>query len=105
MNKLHLAAEAQQDLAEIKRYISEDLENPVAAVRTVKKITQQIRILRDHAWAGPLLSSIADVDDTYRFLISGSYMIFYRADGEDIYIDRVIYGRRDYLRLFDPPNP
>ena len=29
-------------------------------------------------------------------------MVFYRANGNDIYIDRVLYGRRDYLRvLFD----
>lgn len=25
--------------------------------------------------------------------------IFYRSIGQDVYIDRVLYGRRDYLRI------
>lgn len=25
-------------------------------------------------------------------------MVFYRANGNDIYVDRVLYGRSDYLR-------
>ena len=26
-------------------------------------------------------------------------MIFYRVTGKDVFIDRVLYGRRDYLRI------
>ena len=26
-------------------------------------------------------------------------MTFYRVCGSDVYVDRVLYGRRDYLRL------
>ena len=58
-----------------------------------------IPLLCDHALIGTPLSSIADVDSNYRFLISGSDMVFYRANGNDIYIDRVLYGRRDYMRV------
>lgn len=51
------------------------------------------------------LSSMEDVDGEYRFLVSGNYMVFYRANGNDIYVDRVLYGRRDYLRvLFEKEN-
>ena len=32
MNNLHLSKEAQNDLAEIKAYITEELENPDAAL-------------------------------------------------------------------------
>lgn len=99
MNNLHLSYEAQNDLADIKAYIAEDLENPQAAIATVSKITKAIRILRDHALIGTPLSSVADVDGDYRFLVSGNYMVFYRASGNDIYIDRVLYGRRDHLRI------
>ena len=98
MNDLHLSYDAQKDLADIKKYIAEDLENPQAATATVSKITKAIRTLRDHALLGPPLSSIADVDREYRFLVSGKYMVFYRVVGNHIYIDRVLYGRRDYLR-------
>lgn len=99
MNKINLSHEAQNDLAEIKRYISKELENPSAATNTIKRITQTIRILQNHAEAGALLSSIANVNCNYRFLFSGNYMIFYRINEHDIYVDRVLYGRRDYLRI------
>lgn len=99
MNNLHLSDAARNDLAEIKQYIAEDLENPTAAVATVRKITKGIRTLREHALIGPLLSSIADVDSDYRFLVTESYLTFYRVYGSDVYVDRVLYGRRDYLRI------
>ena len=99
MNKLHLSPEAQEDLSEIKAYIAEDLENPQAALSTVMKITKTIRMLQDHALIGTLLSAVADVNSDCRYLVSGSYMVFYRVAGKDIFIDRVLYGRRDYLRI------
>ena len=99
MNNLYLSPEAQDDLSEIKAYIAEDLENPQAALSTVTKITKTIRMLQEHALIGVPLSAIADVNSDYRYLISGSYMIFYRVAGKDVFIDRVLYGRRDYLRI------
>ena len=97
MNNLHLTYEAQNDLSDSKDYIAEDLENPQAAIATVSKITKAIRMLRDHALIGTPLSSIADVDSNYRFLVSGNYMVFYRVNGKNVYVDRVLYGRRDYM--------
>ena len=99
MNKLHLSPEAQEDLSEIKAYIAEDLENPQAALSTVMKITKTIRMLQDHALIGTPLSAVADVNSDYRYLVSGSYMVLYRVAGKDVFIDRVLYGRRDYLRI------
>lgn len=99
MNKLHLSPEAQEDLSEIKAYIAEDLENPQAALSTVTKITKTIRMLQDHTLIGTPLSAVADVNSDYRYLVSGNYMVFYRVAGKDVFIDRVLYGRRDYLRI------
>ena len=100
MNKLHVSPEAQNDLAEIKAYIAFDLDNPTAAAATVKRITNSIRRLRDQSFIGTPLSAVTGVhSDEYRFLVTGSYMTFYRVCGSDVYVDRVLYGRRDYLRL------
>ncbi len=99
MNNLYLSPDAQNDLAEIKSYITKDLENPQAAMSVVSKIMKTIRLLRERALIGTPLSSTADVSTDYRFLVSGSYMVFYRASGKDVFIDRVLYGRRDYLRI------
>ena len=86
MNNLHLSDEAQADLAGIKSYI-------------VRNITKDIRRLREHSLIGASLSSIADVESDYRFLVTGSYLTFYRVLDNDVYVDRVLYGRRDYLRI------
>ena len=102
MNRLHLSPVAQADLTEIKEYISEDLENPVAATSTISRVMEQIRSLSGQAFIGTPLSAITDIESDYRFLVCGNYLIFYRAYGTEVYIDRVLYGRRDYLRiLFD----
>lgn len=99
MNKLHLSGAAQEDLAGIKAYIAQELNSPQAALSTPRRITKSIRILRDHAYAGARLSSVVDIKSDYRFLVSGNYLVFYRVYGKGIYIDRVLYGRRDYLRV------
>ena len=99
MNNLHLSDEAQADLAGIKFYIAKNLENPSAAISTVRNITKDIRSLREHSLIGASLSSIADVESDYRFLVTGSYLTFYRVLDNDVYVDRVLYGRRDYLRI------
>lgn len=99
MNELHLSKEAQNDLAAIKAYITEELENPDAALATVSRIAKKIRILKNQAYVGAPLSSVADTESGYRFLISGNYLIFYRAYGKNVYIDRVLYSRRDYMHI------
>lgn len=99
MNNLHLSKEAQNDLIKIKAYIEEDLLNPSAALSTVSRITKSLRILQTHAQAGAPLSSIVNIENNYRFITSGNYISFYRAYGSEVYIDRILYARRDYMRI------
>ena len=93
MNNLHLSEEAQNDLFEIKSYNEEELLNPSAALATVSRITKSLRILQNYAQTGAPLSSIADIESDYRFIISD------RAYGSEVYIDRILYARRDYMRI------
>lgn len=99
MNKLHLSPEVQVDLSEIKAYIADDLENPQAALSTVAKITNTIRTLQEYALIGAALSALTDVNSDYRYLVSGNYIIFYRVTDKDVFVDRILYGRRDYMRI------
>ena len=102
MNEIHYSHESLIDLIDIERYITEDLASPKAAKNTVKKITRKVRLLKKHAELGARLSSIIDIETDYRFLVSGNYLSFYRIDGNDIYIIRILYGGRDYVSiLFD----
>lgn len=104
MNKVIVAPKAQGDLLEIRDYISDELQNTAAAKKAVAKkavakITKKIRILQEHALMGAPLASVSDASSDERFLVSGSYLIFYHVNGSDVFIDRVLYGRRDYLRV------
>ena len=75
------------------------ISHPSAALNTVSRITKSLRILQDHAQAGAPLSSIADIESDYRFIVSGNYISFYRVYSSEIYIDRILYARRDYMRI------
>lgn len=102
MNELHFSEAAQNDLIDIKTYIEEELLNPSAASATVRRILNSLGILQTYAEAGAPLSSIVNIETTYRYIIAGNFVSFYRINGSDIYIDRLLYSRRDFMRvLFD----
>lgn len=99
MNRLFVSPEAQKDLFEIKKYISEELENPKAAIRIVLKITKKLRGLIDFPEVRTMLSSIINFESNYHFIICESYIAFYRIDKNSIYIDRILYGKRDFIKV------
>lgn len=84
---------------EIWDYITFELQNPTAAECTVNNILDAADQLADFPQAGTPLASIADVESDYRFLVTGNYLTFYRAYDHEVYVDRILYGRRDYLRV------
>jgi toxin ParE1/3/4 len=86
-------------------YIYEDLQNPTAAQNTLDGILNTIEKLQEFSEMGPPLSSIIEVESDYRFLVCGNYLGFYRVMDAQVNIDRILYGRRDYLRvLFGNPS-
>lgn len=98
-NKIHYSAEARHDLEDIWEHIEADLCNPAAARRTVNRIMDAVDQLESFSGLGAPLSSVTDVDTDYRYLVTGNYLTFYRVSGSDVYVDRILYGRRDYLRI------
>lgn len=40
----------------------------------------------------------------FRMLTVEKYIIFYKIDGEDVYIHRVLHGARNYPLLFEKNN-
>ena len=98
-NKIHYSPGACRDLDDIWDYIVSDLQNRSAAEHVIDRIMDAVDQLKNFAEMGTPLSSIIDVGTDYRFLISGNYMVFYRVQGNDVYIDRVLYGRSDYMSV------
>ena len=101
-NRVRYTAQALHDLDEVWDYISFELQNPQAAEKTVNRILDKVDQLVEFAQSGALLSAVSEVMGEERFLVCDSYMIFYHSEKQEVTIDRVLYGRRDYLRvLFD----
>ncbi|NLV22626.1 MAG: type II toxin-antitoxin system RelE/ParE family toxin [Syntrophomonadaceae bacterium] len=99
MNKLLYSPEAINDLDEIWTYINNEPQNPAAAQKIVSDILDTIEKLQDFAELGSPLSSITEFKSDYRFLVYGKYIVFYRVMGLDVHIDRVLYGRRNYISI------
>ncbi len=98
-HKIYYSVESRRDLNEIWDYIASELQNNSAAERIVTGILDSVQQLEDFAELGAPLSSIADVEGGFRFLVVGNYLTFYRIENGEVYIDRILYGRRDYLRI------
>jgi len=99
MIRLQLSPLAQKDLQEIRLYITDELQNPPAAINVLKRITKKLRSITDFPNMGAALSSIADIETDYRFLVCGNYTAFYRYDGETVYIIRILYNRRNFVKI------
>ena len=98
MTKVKLSAAAKIDLQETRHYISSVLSNPGAFKQTMKRITSHLHTLEQFPEAGtPILIPGSPV--AYRYLVCGSYMVFYHIHIEEVMVDRILYGRRDYLSI------
>ena len=99
MAKLIVSPLARADMREIGDYISHELRNPDAALRIIRRIHDTMSPLREFPDMGSPLLIAGNQSVPYRRLVCGSYLIFYHVGSEAVYIDRVLYGRRDYMAL------
>ena len=98
-HKLRYSAQARKDLDEIWDYIVADLGNHIAAEKTVNRIMDDVDRLADFPEMGTMLRNVTHMVTDYRYIVSGNYMAFYRIYDNTVYIVRILYGRRDYMRV------
>jgi toxin ParE1/3/4 len=95
--KIRYLRSAEDDLYGIADYISED--NPRVADRMIDRLEQSINRLELSPFAG----KVPDDDElrrrSYRMLIAGKYLIFYKVKEKAVEIHRIIHGARDYKHL------
>ena len=99
MTTVRLSSDAKEDLKSIRTYILEELDNPTAAKNVIDQIIRRMRQLEQFPMMGAALSSIIEPETDYRFLVSGNYLIIYRIEKSDVFVDRILYGKRDYLKI------
>ena len=97
--KLQISPKVIDDIAEIKKYICEEYNNPNAAQRTADKIVDSYEQLEILPYIGKKLNGIYNIKTDYRFLVCENYLIFYTVSEKIVSVDRVIHGKRDYCKL------
>lgn len=103
LRRIEYSPRALKDLDGIWDYIEKELCNPSAAQNTVEGIMDKIDILMSFPEAGAKLEFENGLNSGYRYVSFKNYLAFYRLRSDDIvYIDRVIYSGRDYMRILFP---
>jgi toxin ParE1/3/4 len=98
MPEIYRTRESQADYEEIWDYIAKD--NPIAADRVIDSVEQKLQAIAQSPEIGQLCEQYAA---SLRFLLVGSYLIFYRPVEDGIQLIRVIHGARDLPRQFTMP--
>ena len=98
-NKVTYSPEALQDLDDIGDYIAVELSSPQAALHILDDIIDSIDLLIDNPLMGANLSAITGITSEHRYLVVKKYLVFYRHINKNIFIDRILYSRRNYLSV------
>lgn len=99
MIKIVFTPDAIEDMKEIKAYITDERGSERSAIHTVEAIMKRIRRLSDFPEIGAPLSSVISLEVPYRFLVCGSYIAFYKVEGDRVHIIRVLHGRRNFMQI------
>ena len=100
--KANLSFEARHDLKNIQEYIGEEKESPITALQVVENILDRIGDLLRLPNSGTLLAPKVNFPTNYRYVKSKGYFIFYRYENNQIFVDRIIHGKRDYISILFP---
>lgn len=98
MDRILFSPQAKSDLVEIGDYIAFQLRNKPAAKGVITRIREQIFSLVQFPESGTPIQ-FSGSNFVYRYVVCGNYMIFYHLTENAVYIDRILYGRRDYLSI------
>lgn len=98
MTKIIYSPKSRKDLDNIFDYIHDDLNNPVAAKRTVKGILNKINELKEYPQLGPVWYLENNIDSGFRFLRYENYILFYQITKDVILIVRVLHHLQDYVK-------
>lgn len=104
-SKIAYSPRALKDLDEIWDYIEVELCNLSAAQNIVNGIMDKVDGIAAFPESGAKLEFEKGLDSGYRYVVFKNYLAFYCLRPNNVvYVDRVIYGGRDYMRLLFSEN-
>ena len=99
MFKVKVTPQAAEDLLEIKNYIENELQNPIAVHNTVLKIVETYEDLENFPETGIPVKRYVSFPTDYKFVLVNNYSIFYRIESEIVKVIRILYSKRDFVRI------
>ena len=99
MFTVDVSPKAAEDLLEIKFYIENELQNPIAAQNTIKTIIEAYEDLSKDPDVGIPVEKYVSFPTDYKFVLANNYSIFYRIEDKVVKVIRIMYSRRDFVRI------
>jgi len=93
--RVRLASEARKDLIAIGDHIARD--SPLRASTFVRELVRACAEVSSTPLAYPIVRRYESRGIRRR--VYGNYQIFYRVNGEQVFVIRVLHGARDYEAL------
>ena len=94
-----ITPQAAEDLLEIKSYIENELHNPIAAKNTFLNIIETYENLSTFAETGIPVERYVSFPADYKFVLANNYSIFYRIEDKIVRVIRIMYSKRDFVRI------
>ena len=99
MRRLYYTPEALTDLQTVRETVLERFGSPDLANQILREIMKKIRSLEVFPMQGPELElSFSEVSE-YRYLFVKKNYVFYRIEGEQIRIVRILNEKREFMRI------
>jgi len=98
---VYLTEPAEDDLRDIAKYISSQLNAPTTALNMIRTIKDAVTKLETMAPVYPLVRDDRLAAFGYRFLRVKNYLIFFIVNekGKTVDVDRILYARRDWRNI------
>ena len=99
--KVLYSKQSLRDLDRIWEEVYSASQSPDLTERYLNDLLDKIEAKAEYPDSGSPLY-YEDLFTGYRFIVFKSYIAFYHFDEENLYIDRVIYRKSDYLQKLIP---
>ena len=99
--RIDVSKPAENDLRDIVRYISSQLEAQMTALNMMDTIEEAIMGLADMPHKYPLVTDNHLATMGYRKLFIKNYIVFFTIDekAKVVDVERILYARRDWLSI------
>ena len=106
MYLIKITEPAEKDLQDAAKYIAVELKNASAAVRLLDATYEAVYSLEEMPTRHALVDDESLAGRGIRFFPVHNYLVFYvvREETKTVFIERFLYGRRDWITILRGEN-